>query len=320
MAYKLAEAFDVLLFRIYSHYTKTDAVDPFEETDVAQFVKEDDISPYVAKKALERLGSEGYVGWLEETDTYELSVSGILFVEEQLDDPTSFIATVADGSSAEAVISASSGKPLQQTDFQRLREQLLICLYRRAEKEGLNAVFDLKKIADEAGLRYRPGEIDLSARSLADSGLVREAFSMGDTDEGNHAAISPEGVEEAQELIRDALAIEDVEVAEPEWEPLPIDRRSPEYQSAVSELESTVEIISGDNGYAATQPEERDQIVWSLKEGLRAIKEHMPSRAQVNALVVQPLRYMSKKFGDTVMGVASKGAVAKIIEWLGGLV
>lgn len=317
MAYKLVEAFDVLLFRIYSHYTTTDAVDPFEETDVAQFVKEDNISPYVVIKALERLRSEGYVRWFERSDVYELSANGILFVESQLDDPTSVMTTVAGGPQTKAIKASRIGKPPQRTSFRRLREQLLLCLYRRAEKEGLNVVFDLKKIADETGLRYRPGEIDLAARSLADSGLVREAFSMGDTDEGNDAAISPDGVEEAQELIR--YAVQEGKFEESEWEPLPIDRRSPEYVSAVSALEGAFEIISGDNGYAATQPEERSQIVWSLKEGFRAIKEHMPSRAQVIALVVQPLRYMSKKFADTAMGLAAKGAVAKIIEWLAGL-
>ena len=318
MAYKLAEAFDVLLFRIYSHYTTTDAVDPFEETDVAHFVKEDDISPYVAKKALERLGSEGYVGWLEETDTYELSVSGILFVEEQLDDPTSFIATVANGSSADADASTSIGKPPKQTGLRRLCEQLLIALYRRAEKEGFGKVFDLKEIADSGGLTYRPGEIDLCARSLDDSGLVREAFSMGDTDEGNDAAISPDGVEEAQELIRfepeDALLSS---VAPASDRVVPLDHNSAPYQETVESVDKVIEELKKDQRFDNERGQER-HVLLRVIEGSRRLLDDTRMNVEIGVkLLLEPLILVAKKYTQVLLGALAGKAVDLVSKLLG---
>ena len=105
-----------------------------------------------------------------------------------------------------------------------------------------------------------------------------------------------------------------------EWEPLKIDREAPDYKNAVSAIGEVIETVTGDNGYAATEPEERNHILWSLNEGLEALKDALPSRNQIQALIVAPLNFLARKFAETSMGEVAKIAVAKVLEWLFGLV
>lgn len=112
---------------------------------------------------------------------------------------------------------------------------------------------------------------------------------------------------------------EDADDEEADWMPLPIDRSTAEYEEAIDALEAVVETIESDNGYAANDPGERNQIVWSLKEGLQAIKAHLPSWEQVQSMVIAPLKFIVEKFATSAMGEAAKAALPKILGWLSGL-
>ena len=103
------------------------------------------------------------------------------------------------------------------------------------------------------------------------------------------------------------------------WEPLPIDRSRPEYEAVDEALDNAVQVVESDNGYAASEPEERDQIVWSLKQGLEAIRERLPSRSQVKSLIVAPLKFLAEKFATTAIGEAAKAALPKIAAWLASI-
>lgn len=146
------------------------------------------------------------------------------------------------------------------------------------------------------GIAYVEGEIDNPSTFLSRHLARREHGEVG-----SRSRLSPANREDDQ------------------WQPLRIDRTSHEYSEATGVLERAVSVIESDNGYAANEPEERDQIVWSLKEGLKAIQEKLPSRAQMIALVVQPLKFMAKKFAETAMGEAAKAAIPKLIAWLASL-
>ena len=103
------------------------------------------------------------------------------------------------------------------------------------------------------------------------------------------------------------------------WEPLKIDRGTREYGEAVAAVEEALGVIESDNGYAASEPEERNQIIWSIREGIRTIKENLPSYAQIQSMVEQPLRFISKKFAETAMGEIAKKALGYLFTWLSGL-
>ncbi|MEJ2121984.1 MAG: hypothetical protein P8Z76_15015, partial [Alphaproteobacteria bacterium] len=103
-----------------------------------------------------------------------------------------------------------------------------------------------------------------------------------------------------------------------EWEPIPLERSGVAFEQAIEEVETAVGVIEGDNGYAANEPEERAQVLWSLKSGLDALRNGLPDRSQVIDLVVKPLKYLAKKFGDAAIGATAKSAATAVIKWLFG--
>lgn len=102
-----------------------------------------------------------------------------------------------------------------------------------------------------------------------------------------------------------------------DWEPLPLERAGPEYDNAVDMTETALSEISGNNGYAESESEERDRIVWSIGEGLKQIKDGLPSRNQVISMLVKPLKYISDKFAGASMGEIAKAAIKALMTWLG---
>ena len=110
-----------------------------------------------------------------------------------------------------------------------------------------------------------------------------------------------------------------VESSQIAWEPLPINRESPTFREAENAVENAISEIEGNNGYAETEPEERNHIVASLKDGFKQFREGLPSRDQLVAYLLSPLRFIAKKFADAAMGISAKEAVEKLLTWLGSL-
>ena len=104
-----------------------------------------------------------------------------------------------------------------------------------------------------------------------------------------------------------------------EWEPLPIDRTTSEYKNIVEAVNDAIEKIEADNGYAANKPEERDNVVWSLRQGIAAIREMAPSLAHVRALIMAPLNSAIKTLKESVLGVAAMVAREAFKEWIKSL-
>jgi hypothetical protein len=100
------------------------------------------------------------------------------------------------------------------------------------------------------------------------------------------------------------------------WSPLPIDRGDSAYLDAVSDVEAALEAVRGDNGFAATYPDQREGILATLEDGLRWLKERCPSRAQVFSLLVSPLQWLSTNFAKAVIGEAAKKAAQSVVDFL----
>ena len=100
------------------------------------------------------------------------------------------------------------------------------------------------------------------------------------------------------------------------WEPLPLERAGTDYEAAVNATEAALSEISGNNGYAESEPEERERIVWSLSEAVRQMRGGIPSRDQILVMAVKPLKYIADKFSGASMGEAAKAAVKAIWIWL----
>jgi hypothetical protein len=101
-----------------------------------------------------------------------------------------------------------------------------------------------------------------------------------------------------------------------DWEPLPIDRTSVGYKEAVEASEAALHEIEASNGYAATEPEERNGIVETIKGNIAALKSGFPSKRSIVEGLLHPFQFISKKFAEASIGEAAKIAVVKLIAWL----
>ena len=141
------------------------------------------------------------------------------------------------------------------------------------------------------------------------------------SDEGYESiadTLNLEGLEGGKEPASDPAELGDTPTSDDTWEPLPLERSGAEYELALEQTETAYSEISGNNGYAQTEPDERERIVWSLSEAVRQMREGMPSRDQILVMAVRPLKYIAEKFAGASMGEAAKAAVKAIWAWLGG--
>jgi hypothetical protein len=107
-------------------------------------------------------------------------------------------------------------------------------------------------------------------------------------------------------------------LAAPNWEPLPIDRSGEAYLHAVAKSEEALQAIEGDNGYAATEPEERNAVVSSIRGTLEAIKNGFPSKLLIVHGLLAPLKQVVTRFGSSVVGEFAKRAAEAIARWIFG--
>ncbi len=162
--------------------------------------------------------------------------------------------------------------------FGETQEQLLFLVWDDAYSPNAEAS------VHAIGPYVPPDKSELVAKKAVDALVERGLMEWVDTRADGRFEITAKGLE----YVEAQLEFEDSDIAQfaahldawgrankeadNEWQPLPIDRSAPEYIEAVAELEGVVGVIEGDNGYAANEPDERNSIVWSLKQGLAAIK------------------------------------------------
>lgn len=116
-----------------------------------------------------------------------------------------------------------------------------------------------------------------------------------------------------------SLKITEGDFLDPErdWSPIPLDRAEPELQSAISKVDNTIEQVRGDNGYAATHPEEHTHVL----DGLRAASRRLKDGASISLHYLQtyaltPLALIVKRNGKAATGMAAEAALMAFREWL----
>lgn len=105
---------------------------------------------------------------------------------------------------------------------------------------------------------------------------------------------------------------------EGDWEPLPLERSGSGYEDAVAKTEAAYAEILGNNGYADSEPEEREYVAWTLSEGIKHIKDGLPNRDQVVSMLIRPLSYLGEKFAGASIGEAAKVAAKALWTWITG--
>jgi hypothetical protein len=120
-----------------------------------------------------------------------------------------------------------------------------------------------------------------------------------------------------QDSIGAASLTDQADAETDEWEPLALDRNDESVKEAVKLTEELLERVRGDNGFSSSNPEKHAYIVWSLKAGLDAIKQRVPTREQVRNLLLKPMHWLGEHFSKAAIGELAKQATTALLRALG---
>jgi hypothetical protein len=120
-----------------------------------------------------------------------------------------------------------------------------------------------------------------------------------------------------KELGLDAHALELPKVDESSWAPIPLDRNDLQQEQAAEALDRIIEELRGDNGYAATNPEEKAFVQDKLSAVARRLKEDSQiSWMYLQEFAFKPLGILIKRFGGAAIGIAAATAKDAFVSWL----
>ena len=103
------------------------------------------------------------------------------------------------------------------------------------------------------------------------------------------------------------------------WQPIQADLTSDSSKEVIASIQAALNSVESDNGFAVNSPRERSTIVYSLKVGIELLRTHLPSREQIAVLVLSPLKYVMRVFGQHATAELAKKAFEKVMSWLSGL-
>lgn len=81
------------------------------------------------------------------------------------------------------------------------KKALLVAMLRTQRTKGLSSYIDPKQAVITYGVEFEPGQIRLAATQFRDSGLIKDAFTLGakTPDDNLHCSLTAAGIEEAEE-------------------------------------------------------------------------------------------------------------------------
>jgi hypothetical protein len=120
------------------------------------------------------------------------------------------------------------------------------------------------------------------------------------------------GVDNAYENL--GIKAEDFDNPDAEWTPLEIERSDPTVEKAIKSLQSVIEEVRADNGYAATLPQERDFMLEGLQNTLDKFESPSISAGYIR-LGLERLATLGRRFTGTVKEASITAAKAALMEF-----
>jgi len=115
-----------------------------------------------------------------------------------------------EGEAPQPPTNATTVQPRAEMSSREFRERVIVALYRRAMRDGVQQYSDPKEVCDTAGLKWRAGHLRTVMVDLEQSGLVRLSQTLGGGDDGGmDFRVTQAGIEEAEELIEHNVAYEE---------------------------------------------------------------------------------------------------------------
>jgi hypothetical protein len=119
------------------------------------------------------------------------------------------------------------------------------------------------------------------------------------------------------EYLRLGLEADDFDKADSDWEPLPLDRTEEQLAKTIKVIDETIEAVRADNGYGATQPEEKAYVLEGLNAFSKTLKEaETISVPYIKTYALEPLARLIKRFGLAAVGISAALAKDTIYSWL----
>ena len=108
----------------------------------------------------------------------------------------------------------------------------------------------------------------------------------------------------------------DFDKPEREWEPIPLDRGSPELAKVVETLEETVKLARNDNGYSIHAPGEQAVVIDGLTSLAARLKEADTIPAIYIRTGIEHLGRLIRRFGKAGLGIAATLAWEATKDWI----
>lgn len=113
-------------------------------------------------------------------------------------------------------------------------------------------------------------------------------------------------------------AVESGEPTEQAWEPLELDREEPELKQVIAQIEEVKNLVERDNGYAASEPAERYEVLAGLRSAVDVLRNApLATATALRVYIAWPLERLLSRFNaETFIGGAAKLAKDIFVAWL----
>lgn len=198
------------------------------------------------------------------------------------------------------------------------RKQLLVALARQDSLNGPD-FYDLKLVAENAGLSHARGWIQKAADDFQRNGYVQDSggvLGLG-IDEGLSVQLTGPGLEAAEELI-DELELSPIAAGVPASDRIvTLNHNSSEYRRVIEEHQALEVALDKSNEFGSLPEEEKAQT----RGELGALKSLLAStRVRVTAVVslaTPVLTYIGTRFADSTISELSKALLKHLRSLLG---
>ncbi|MCA3379291.1 MAG: hypothetical protein INF65_12660 [Roseomonas sp.] len=219
------------------------------------------------------------------------------------------------------------------SDLSQLQRTVLVAIYKCLDLED-EIFFSTRQVHVQIVPRLPMGVVAATLVALMESELIYQSDYSESVGPEKKFALTAFGAEISHEAAADYTAtvasgktadLDHIisarlnaldEQSSDSWHPIQADSSSDLGKDAIDSIQTVLDRVEADNGFAATSPRERDTIVYSLKVGIEILRSHLPSREQVTAFVLSPLKYIIRVFGQHATGELAKRAVEKVLSWL----
>jgi len=202
----------------------------------------------------------------------------------------------------------------KKSTFKEFKDSLLIELAKADQSAG-GEYFDLKTLAENAGLSYQEGWVRKAGNSFKDYGLINDAFSLGGGADGNmDASLSAEGLELAEELMENRVFLVKEEPSIPASDRV-VKLSDNEYNEASQALTQIIEEFREDHNFGNEWAAEKSVLLKALEAGQEYLEVKAINVRIGTMMIIEPLKNIADKYKDPAINGTFSALVQKALDF-----